>query len=744
MDSSPAGDDEGIDFAHLLAVLLEDKWLILAVAALVMLAASVYLFSATPIYKVDALVQVEDDRKTLKGLEGLSSLFEGEASSTAELEILQSRMVLGQVVENLKLDQSAAPRYFPVIGAGIARHFKAKEAPLAKPWFNLGQFAWGGEKIRLDTLIVPDYLLGKPLTLVAGESGRYALLDPDDAPLLEGRIGQPATLERDGHQKLQVFVSQLQARPGTHFVVKRVPQLAAIKGLQANLTAKEKGKQSQVLEITLRGPDPAAVRDTLNDIANTYLRQNVERRSEEAEKRLAFVQRQLPELKQQLDIAENAFNTYRQQHGSVDLDTETKSLLEGIVELETDIRELDLKRAELLNKLQPTHPYVKAVDSQIAEAKADLADMNKRTTSLPDTQQEVLRFSRDVQVNTELYTALLNNAQELRIAKAGSIGTVRIIDYAMAPIEADSPKTMRVRLLSVIGGLILGIGLAFLRRTFRRGVEDPEEVEALIDLPVYANVPHSPEEEKLTKRRWVRRGQADRAVSIPLAEQFPDSDTTESLRSLRTALHFAMLDARSRSILLTGPAPGIGKSFLSANLAVVLAQAGQRTLLIDADLRKGHLHRSFGLDHRRGVSEFVSEAMPLDAVVHETQVAGLHLIPTGQRPPNPSELLMHERFAAMIQEAERRYDLVVIDSPPILAATDAAIVGQCAGATLLVVRAGTHHPRELKDAVKRMVHGGVNLRGVIFNDMPISKNRYGYGYGYGYGKYAYRYSYTKS
>jgi tyrosine-protein kinase Etk/Wzc len=453
------------------------------------------------------------------------------------------------------------------------------------------------------------------------------------------------------------------------------------------------------------------------------------------------VQRQLPELKQQLDAAESAFNTYRQQHGSVDLDIETKSLLEGIVALETQIRELELKRTELVNDLQPVHPYVKAVDAQIAEAKADLEAMNKEMTKLPDTQQEVLRYSRDVQVNTELYTALLNNAQELRVAKAGSIGTVRIIDYAMVPIEADSPKTMRIRLLSVIGGSILGIGLAFLRRTFRRGVEDPEEAEALLDLPVYANVPHSPEEEKLTKRGWGRKGEADRSAGIPLAVRFPDSDTVESLRSLRTALHFAMLDARSRSILITGPAPGVGKSFLSANLAVVLAQAGQRTLLIDADLRKGHLHRSFGLANRNGVSEFVSEAMPLDAVAHDTGVPGLHLVPTGQRPPNPSELLMHERFSEMMQEAEQRYDLVVIDSPPILAATDAAIVGQSVGATLMVVRAGAHHPRELKDSVKRMVHGGVNLRGLIFNDMPIAKSRYGYGYGYG--KYAYRYSYTK-
>ena len=332
------------------------------------------------------------------------------------------------------------------------------------------------------------------------------LRGPEEEDLLAGQVGKPAQRDFGEGQVLGLFVSRLQARPGTQFALTRVLRLDAISELQGNLGAKEKGKQSQVLELTLRGADPIATRDTLNEIIKIYLRQNVERRSEQAQKRLEFVQKQLPELKEQLDTAESAFNAYRQKHGSVDLDIETKALLDQIVALEAEIRELELKRGERGQRLMPSHPLMLALESQIAKARADLESMNNRTKKLPSTQQEVLRFSRDVQVNTELYTALLNNAQELRIAKAGSIGTVRIIDHAMTPTEPDSPRSMRVRLLAMVGGLIVGIGLAFLRRTFRSGIEDPEHLEQALDLPVYASVPHSVEQERLGRRLWGRAG----------------------------------------------------------------------------------------------------------------------------------------------------------------------------------------------------------------------------------------------
>ena len=232
---------------------------------------------------------------------------------------------------------------------------------------------------------------------------------------------------------------------------------------------------------------------------------------------------------------------------------------------------------------------------------------------------------------------------------------------------------------------------------------------------------------------------SQRKPALLLAVLEKASLAVESLRSLRTTLHFAMLEARSNSILITGPAPRVGKSFIAANFAVVMAQSGKRILLVDGDLRRGGLHSLFGLSREGGVSEYVSEGLELEAVIHPTLVQGLDFIPTGVLPPNPSEVLMHQRFATLLSQAEQRYDLVLLDSSPVLAATDAVIIGQHVGAALMVIRAGLHPPRELRDTVKRLANGGTILPGVIFNDMPLAKGRYGYGYG----KYAYRYSYKR-
>jgi tyrosine-protein kinase Etk/Wzc len=217
----------------------------------------------------------------------------------------------------------------------------------------------------------------------------------------------------------------------------------------------------------------------------------------------------------------------------------------------------------------------------------------------------------------------------------------------------------------------------------------------------------------------------------------PDDDAVESLRSLRATLHFALLDSDQRSILITGPTPNVGKSFLSRNLGAVLAHSGKRVVVVDADLRKGHLHKEFGIAREGGVSEFVVGGVEIADILRSTVLSGLSIITTGHIPPNPSELLMHPRFETLLRSLEASFDVVIVDAPPILAVSDAAIIGRYVGATLLVVRAATHPMREIGQAVKRLAQSGVHVKGVVFNDMDMSRQRYRYGYkGY---VYSYKY-----
>lgn len=184
--------------------------------------------------------------------------------------------------------------------------------------------------------------------------------------------------------------------------------------------------------------------------------------------------------------------------------------------------------------------------------------------------------------------------------------------------------------------------------------------------------------------------------------------------------------------MITGPAPGAGKTFVAANLATILADTGKRVLVIDADMRKGRLHALFGLPRDGGLSELIAGSRDIDSVIHATGVKNLDMISTGERPPNPAELLLHEKFAGFLQQVSSTYDHIVIDTPPVLAVTDAAIVGRLAGATLMVLKDGQHPLREIEQSIKRLKLAGVNLRGAVFNAISRISARRGFGRYYGY------------
>lgn len=718
--------DDEINLGEILATLLEYKWLIALVTCVAVLLGATWLFVVTPIYQADALLQVEDKKSGgLTALAELQPLLGDSVSITAQLEILNSRMILGKVVQQLKLDIDASPRYLPLFGRAVAR--RHVEETLAEPLFGFNRYAWGGEKIQVESMEVPQELLGEELMLQAGKSGSYRLYDEDGTKLLDGVVGHPAA-----GKNVKLFLSQLTARPGTEFTLVKSQEQETVELLRENYSVKERAKLSGVLEATLKGADPERLPVILNAIVNSYVRQNVEFRSAEAESTLKFLETQLPTLKTQLDTAEATFNNYRQSRGSVDLTLETKGVLDSIVDIEKETIKLQQQREELRQRFTAEHPSVMALDAQIERFKAKRSQFDRNVSGLPTTQQTILRLQRDVEVSNKLYTELLNSAQQLRVSKAGTVGDARVIDAAQVSIKPVSPKAALILAVSLLLGLLASIVMIWAIRSLRVMVEDPDKLEKQLGLPVYATIPHSKSE--VTLAREIKTGKRKGEL---LAVDFPEDDAVESLRGLRTTIHFALLDADKGSILITGPSPGIGKSFISKNLGVVLAQSGKRVVIIDADLRKGHIHREFGMQRDMGVSEFVSGNAKLVDILKQTEIPGLAVITTGQRPPNPSELLMHANFKEMLEQVGGLFDILIIDAPPILAVSDAAIIGRHTGATLMVARAGMHPIREIEQAVKRLVQSGVSVKGFVFNDIDTTRQRYRYGYS----GYVYRYSY---
>ncbi|GLT20765.1 protein-tyrosine kinase [Zoogloea oryzae] len=720
-------EPEGFAVGEIVAVVMEHRWLVATVTAVAVLLGVAWSVVSKPVYRADGLIQVEEKASGMSALKELQPLLGDSTTVSAELEILTSRMVLGRVIDKLKLNIDVQPKYFPLIGPAIARRYEGEQPN--EPVLGLASYAWGGDVLRVDALDVPRDAQNKPLTLTAGEKGKFELTDADGDLVLAGSVGARA----NGRQ-FSIFVSNINARPGTRFVIVKRSTEAAVAALRRDFAAKERGKKSGIVEVSLQGDDADRNATVLDDILKTYVRQNVERRSAEAENTLKFLETQLPTLKQEMDAAEAAYNAYRQSRGSLDLNLETQSVLQSLVEVDNQIVALKQERDELRQSFTPEHPRVQAVDQRLERLRERRKQFDSDVTKLPDTQQKVLRLARDVEVSTTLYTNLVNTAQQLKVSKAGTVGDVRIIDAAAVASEPVGMKAPAKIAISALLGLIASLGIVWLKRSLRVVIEDPEVIESQLGLPVYATIPHSDDEVALFSR--TRKGKTGELLAISK----PEDDAIESLRGLRTTIHFALMDASHNSILITGSSPGLGKSFISKNLGAVLAQAGSRAVIIDADLRRGHINKEFGLRREVGVSEYVAGTVKLEDIVKPTAVPNLWVVTTGQIPPNPSELLMHLRFEQLLQQLGEQFDTLIIDAPPILAVSDAAIIGRLAGATLMVARAGHHPISELEQAVKRLNHAGVLVKGFVFNDLNTDRQRYRYGYK----GYVYRYSYRNA
>ena len=721
-----------IDLMALFGAFLDRKYFIIGLTALFMFVGVVYAVLSTPVYQATAMIQVEDSGSSVPGLDDMAGMFESTSTAVTEIELLKSRSVIGEAVDTLKLDVIAEPNLFPFIGSRAFRKFAPiNDDDLAEPSFGASSYAWGGETIDVFRFDVPQSAIGAGFTLVALDNNGVALLNADGEQILKGEVGQELT-----NSKFSLTVRTLHARPGTEFTITRQDRLNTILDLQAAIGASEKGKDSGIINLSLQSDSPSYAEKVLDKVAAIYVRRNVERNSAEAQKSLEFLEVQLPEIKKQLEFAEQRFNDYQIKRQSINITLETQGVLEQVVKLETKLQELELKRLEMARKFKKDHPIYQGLVEQISSVNEQKKQLVGEVGNLPETQQELLRLKRDVEVSNEIYTMLLGKTQELDIVRAGTVGNVRIIDSA--EVNTSKPvkpkKALIVVMATMLGGM-LAVAIVLVQKAMHRGVEDPSEIEA-IGLPVYASVPYSENQQKLMGFTKSNKAKAAAMAKSILAIDNPADLSIEALRSLRTSLHFAMMEAKNNIIAISGPSPGGGKSFISVNLAAVLAQSGKKVLIIDADMRKGYLQTQFGLKWDDGLSDYLSGRLTLEQVTKATKVNGLSVITRGQIPPNPSELLMHSNFSKLVDEVSRAYDLVIIDTPPILAVTDPAIVSAHAGTTLLVTRFGQNHLREIELTRNRFEQNGIDVKGVVFNGvMKKAINAYGY---YGYYNYEYK------
>ncbi|CAE6725761.1 Tyrosine-protein kinase wzc [Paraburkholderia domus] len=711
---------------HSMSAFYHGRWVIIGSTLLCLLAGIGYATFKQPVFRSDILIEVEQTPELPKSALGdVSSMFDLKTDVSSEIEVLKSRLVTSQAVNNLKLYIDAEPRYIPVVGWWLSERSDDLSTPLP------GGYVSGKESIDVATLNVPQRLYSKTLKLTLGQGGAYTLSGGflfGDKFQLQGHVGQMLR-EQTSYGPVELLVQHVDGKPGATFNLSRYSEAGTIEWLQNTVAVLERGKQSNIIGATLDGTDPREDSQILNEIGRAYIEQNGQRKSAEANKAIRFLDTQLPVLKAQLEAAEARLNAFRAEHGTLDTSQYGTALLQQSVADQVKVFDLKQRRSELMSRFTEGYPEVQAVDRQLQDAQAALAAVLGATQALPALEQSVLQLQRDVQVSSDLYRIQLGTRQQLTLVGAGKVSNVRLIDTAMPTEEPIQPRVGVVIGGSIISGLLIGAGLVFFRRRVRGRVDDPQEIEASIGLPVYATVPPHGRLPDYTRRNALVKP----AAPLMLTDGSINCPTIESLRSFYAILQFRLPEARNRAVLITGPTAGIGKSFVSANLATLAGASNKRVLLIDADLRKGVLHQYLKVECGHGLSEVVAGTHHINAVLKRNVLPGLDFLSTGEAPSGPSEMLLRPELSNLIDEVSSQYDMVVIDGPPLLMVPDAIMLGQAAGAVFMVARHGVTTLPDIRESARRLAQAGVPIRGVVLNDFKALPGKYGYA---GYAGYA--------
>ncbi|WP_434134781.1 polysaccharide biosynthesis tyrosine autokinase [Klebsiella quasipneumoniae] len=706
-------DADEIDLGRLIGEFIDHRKLIISVTSLFTLVALIYAIFATPIYQADALIQVEQKQANAI-LSNLSQMLpDSQPQSAPEIALIQSRMILGKTVDDLNLQARVKQKYFPILGRGFARLAGDKPG-----------------SISVSRLYIPGNGEDEPKLLLTVRDKNNFSVHSDDFTIT-GKVSE--LIDEKG---ITLKIDEIDAKPGTEFVIGYVSRLKAIADLQEELSVIDQGKDTGILTLSLTGDDPVLIERIINSVSENYLSQNIARQAAQDAKSLEFLSKQLPQVRSDLDQAEDKLNQYRRKSDSVDLSLEAKSVLDQIVNVDNQLNELTFRESEISQLYTKEHPTYKALMEKRKTLQDEKTKLNKRVSAMPKTQQEILRLSRDVESGRAVYMQLLNRQQELNIAKSSAIGNVRIIDNAVTQPKPVKPKKILIVLIGIVLGVMASAGVVFLRVFLRRGIETPEQLEEL-GINVYASIPVAETFTKnvVQKKGWSKKSAEE--IQGFLAIDNPADLAIEAIRGLRTSLHFAMMEARNNVLMISGASPNAGKTFVSSNLAAVISQTGKKVLFIDTDMRKGYTHKLFNQSNSNGLSDVLSGKVNIDESIKKILSAGFDYISRGMTPPNPAELLMNKRFSELLIWASDNYDIVVLDTPPILAVTDAAIIGNYVGTTLLVARFELNTAKEIEVSIKRFEQTGVLIKGCILNGVVKKASSY---YGYGYHHYGYSYS----
>ena len=696
--------DDEIDLRQLWDVLSFNKYKIIASGSVGLLLAMVYLIVTSPVYEANALVQVEADKQN-QILGDMQSLLGGASTkSDAEINLARSRMVLGRTVENLKTDEVITYKTLPVIGLFSQPEVKASSA--------LGVNVFSVTPDYENEIFILTYHGGDKYTILVPEVKKKAAI------AIDGEVGKLIS-----YNGILLNVKNIKSASGQNFQLIKQSKLKAIEEIKNNLSIGDVGKDTGILAFNFVGTDKEKIQIVLNSVVRNYEHQDKEFGVLSAGRSLDFIEKQLPVIKASLRESEDKLNEFRHKNATLDLSLEAQSVMQNLTKIESELTSIDTKEAEVSELFTKDHPSYQALIEKKKVLQKAKDDLVKRVAAMPQLQQDVIRLTRDVEIEQQVYMQLLNKQQEFSIMKASNAGNVRIVDTAVTLEEPIKPKKPLILLLLTMGFAAIATLYFIIKSLFNRGVNGTEAFDQ-IGVDVLASIPLSLVQKNKDGLFVKTNKKKNASTDFLLAQNLPTDPAVEAIRALRTSVYFTLMDAKNNVLMVSGATSSVGKSFVSTNLAVVMAQSAKKVLLVDSDMRKGYIHEMLHQPIGSGLSDVLSGAMSFNEAIRTTEIEGLDFVSRGDVPVNPAELLMKANLETLLAEVSGRYDYVILDAPPIMAVTDAAILGQQAGTTIIVARYGLTTEQDIENCIVRFANSNVVVKGAILNGVEKSANNY--------------------
>ena len=693
--------DDTIDLKELFFSLISEWKVITLCILLSIVSAIIYLRTTENVYQTDALVQIKSNKSSplaglssdmaaMASLAGLGGM--GSSSTQSEIELLKSRAILGQAIKDLNLDIQIQPKenFFQKIVSdnNYIKTYTTQDILLKKE----------GQRLVIAQFQVPKFYENKAL-LLTFEDNKYKIHDYKTEQLLkEGELNR---VLRDGPWNISVSGN---INSGQQFILQKNSLPVAMSNMLKNFDAQEKGKGTGILELTYQGENPVNIPNLLNTVLNIYKQQDINRSVTDKDQQVAFLEKQLPELKEDLNNSERQFNQFRKKYGTVDVKGESELYLKQSMELEIQKVQLQQKQAELGAQYTAEHPAMQAISAQLTTLNTKISEVNNKVKQLPEIQRLYLQYYRDVEIKNQLYTGLLTTYQSLNIAKAGELGKVSIVDYAVEPVKPVKPRKLIILVLSIFVGGFIGILIALVRNFLHSGIRNIEPITTKHTLRNLGKV-----------NQYNSLNKNSKQYAHPLAILEPSALPIEQMRKIATSIQYAAQLSGQPVVQMLGTTKNIGTSTLTANLAIILAQMNLKVILIDSDLRQGQLKDYFNIETTIGLSDYLNGTAALGSIITPTQQAKLDLISNGKEEINPVSLLSKPEMARLLEQLKDTYDFILVDGTAILDVSDSQILANLINTNILVTRYSYTSEQEIEMALESFKNSGHSIQGIILN-----------------------------